>query len=75
MKQYHEPIYIEGGPWKNDCSGRADFGLLKKLLVLYMYQGEHKCEYERTLLTWKSPLTGEIHTIFRYIGIVYELHL
>jgi hypothetical protein len=65
---YREPIYVEGGPaWKNDCNGRADIGLMKPVdsVILYPDYGG-PCEYVRTTRTWKSPLYGEIHTVFRF---------
>lgn len=63
---YRENIYIEGGVWINDCSGRGDHTLLRKVDSIRLYPGDgHGYEYVRTTRTWVSPLYGTIHTIFR----------
>jgi hypothetical protein len=66
---YHELIYLEGGPdWKNDCSGRGDWGLLRPMdRVLHYPNGRSpQCEYVRTDRTWKCPFNGAIHTVFEF---------
>jgi len=66
MPAYREDIYIEGGVWINDCSGRADHALVRMVDSIHLFPGDgHGYEYVRTTRTWVSPVYGTIHTIFR----------
>ena len=65
---YHEPLYIEGGPWGNGFNGRGDIGLLKPTDRLILYPDDGKaCEYIRTTRKWKSPRNGWVHTVFQFV--------
>ncbi len=69
IPEYHEPIYLKGGPWDMDSwteGGRADGGLLRPLDVLVTYAAGCKCEYARTDRIWKSPLYHVSYTIFQF---------
>jgi len=68
---FSENIYIEGGPWESGFNGRGDFRLLRPVdeITLYPGDGKEHC-YCRTDCTWKSPLYGTIHTIFRYADMI-----
>lgn len=65
---YEEPIVIRGGPWKNDCTGRADIQLLKPVKRIQLYTGSGRYWYERTDQKWVSPVYGTVHTIFVWTG-------
>jgi hypothetical protein len=67
-----EHITFEGGPgWTNDCSGRADFALIKPVdkTTVYSNRNESAQEYFRTTEGWVSPVYGTIHTVFKHSSL------
>lgn len=69
IPEYREPIYLEGGPWKNSYwsdNGRADLGLLRPVDILVLYRTGYRCEYVRTDRIWWSPVYHESYTIFQF---------
>lgn len=74
LDMYSEYIYIEGGPdFIYGIGDRAEFELLKPKDTITLYPDhEGPCKYARTERVWRDPYNGNIHTIFRFVGLVKE---